>query len=97
MHSDLPFSSERMKIKRCNRLVCNINNKENYDVHIRAVKQALDHRLMLKSVHRVIQFHQKAFLKPYIKMNTKLRREAKSNFEKNFFKLMKSPVSGKVM
>ena len=52
---------------------------------------------MLKSVHRVIQFHQKAFLKPYIKMNTKLRREAKNNFEKNFFKLMKSPVSGKVM
>ena len=48
LRSDLPFLSERMKIKKCNKLVCNINGKENYVVHIRASKQALNHESILK-------------------------------------------------
>ena len=43
----------------------------------------------------MIQFNQEACLKPYIDMNTKLRKEAKSEFEKDFFKLMKYSVFGK--
>ena len=43
LHSDLPFLSQRMKNKKCNKLVCNINNKENYVVRTRALKQALNH------------------------------------------------------
>ena len=57
-------------------------------MHIRVLKQALNHGLVLKKVHRVIQFNQKDWLKPYIYMNTKLGKEAKNNFEKDFFKLM---------
>ena len=75
-HCDLPFLPERMKIKKCNKLVCNMHAKENYVVHIRALKHAIDHGLILKKVYRVIQFNQKAWLKPYIDMNTKLRAEA---------------------
>ena len=58
LHSDLPFLPERMKIDKCNKLVCNLYDKKNYVVHIRALKQALMHELILKKVHRVIQFNQ---------------------------------------
>ena len=39
------------------------------------------------TVHKAIQFKQKAWLKPYIDMNTKLRTKARNEFEKDFFKL----------
>ena len=41
LHSDLPVLLERNKTKKCNKLVCDIHDKENYVVHIRASKQAL--------------------------------------------------------
>ena len=63
-----------MKIEKCNKLVCSIQDKENYVVHIRALKQALNHGLILKKVHKVIQFMQEEWLKPYIDMNTKLKK-----------------------
>ena len=61
-------------------------------MHIRVLKQALNHGLVLRKVHRVIQFNQEDWLKPYIDMNTKLRKEAKNDFEKDLFKLMNNSV-----
>ena len=59
-----------MKIDKCEKLVCNLHDKKKYVVHIRSLKQALDHALKLKNVHRIIEFNQKAWLKAYIDMNT---------------------------
>ena len=96
-HKDLPFLPERKKLEKVEKLVCSIEDKEKYVIHIRALKQALNHGLILKRVHRVIQFNQEAWLKPYIDMNTKLRKEAKNEFEKDFFTLMNNSVFGKTM
>ena len=73
LHSDLPFLTERMKIKKCNKLVCNLHDKNNYVVHIRALKQALEHGLNLKRIHKEIAFYHEAWRKEYSDMNTELR------------------------
>ena len=59
LHSDLPFLSERMEVNKCKKLVCNLFNKKKYVAHINALKQALNHGLKLKKIHRVIEFNQK--------------------------------------
>ena len=61
------------------------------------LKQALNHRLKLKKIHRIIEFNQKAWLKPYIDMNTELKKAAKNGFEKDLFKLMNNSVFWKTM
>ena len=79
------------KIGKVEKLVCGIKIKK-YVVHIKALKQALNHGLILKKTHAVIQFNQK-----YIDMNTKLWKEEKNEFEKDFFKLMNNAVFGKTI
>ena len=83
-HKELPFLPDRKEFEKVEKLVCSIDNKEKYVIRIRALKQALNNGLMLKDVHRVIQFNQEAWLKPYIDMNPKLRKEAKSEFVKRY-------------
>ena len=66
-------------------------------LNIRALKQALNYESILQELPRVIQFNQEAWLKPYTDMNTKLRKELKIDFEKDFFKLMNNVAFGKTM
>ena len=59
-HKDLPFLPERKKVEKVEKLICSIEDKEKYVIPTRALKQALNHRLVLKKVHRIVQFKQKA-------------------------------------
>ena len=97
LHSDLPFLPERMEINKCKKLSCNLYDKKKYVVHIKSLKQALSHGLKLKKIHRVIEFNKKAWLKPYIDMNTELRKLVRNDFEKDLFKLMNNSVFGKTI
>ena len=97
MHSDLPFLPGRRKIGKIEKLVCGTEDNEKYVIHINALKQALNRGLRLINVHRVIKFNQEAQLKPYIDINTELKKEAKNDFENDFFKLMNNSVFGKTM
>ena len=97
LHSDLPFLLDRMKVNKVKKLVCNVTDKENYSIHIAALKQALNHGLKLIRVHSVISFRQEAWLKSYIDLNTELRKNAKNEFEKDFYKLKINSIYGKTV
>ena len=58
------FYQKRKKLENVEKLVTSIEDKEKYVIHISALKQALNHELNLKEVHRVIEFKQEAWLKP---------------------------------
>ena len=64
--------------------MCNLYDKKNYVVHIKALKQALGDGLMLEKVRRIIESNQEASLKPCIDMNTELRAKAKNDLKRTF-------------
>ena len=97
LHNDLPFMCERMKINGIEKLTPNLYDKKNYIIHIRALDQALKHRLILERIHHEIEFDQSAWIKPYIDFNTQLRTKATNDFEKDFFNLMNNAVFGKMI
>ena len=86
-----------MKLEEVVKLVANLHDKTEYVRHIRNLKQALNYRLVSKKVYRVIKFNQNAWLKLYIDMSTDLRKKAKNDFEKDFFKLKDNAFSRKTM
>ena len=58
IHNDLPFLPERMRIEKVEYLVNNLHGKTEYVFHIRSLKQALNHLLVLRKIHRWIKFNQ---------------------------------------
>ena len=74
-----------MRIEKVEKLVSNLHEKIEDVINIRNLKQALNHNLVLKKVHRVIKINQNAWLKPYIDMNIDLKTKAKNDFEKYCF------------
>ena len=96
-HNTLPFMCGRMTINGVEKLVPNLYYKKRYVIHIRALDQALKHGLVLERIHRAIEFRQSVWMKEYIDFNTRLRTEAKNDFEKDFYKLMNNAVFGKTM
>ena len=107
LHNDLPFMCEKIRVKGpavagaspsgVEKLVPNLHDKKKYVIHVKALKQALDHGLVLERIHRVIQFKQSAWMKGYIDFNTRLRTVAKYDFEKDFYKLRNNSVFGKTI
>ena len=89
------FEPERMKIKKVEKLVTNLYDKNELVIHIRNLIQALNYTLNLKKVKRMIKFNQKDCSKSYIDIETKLRQKAKHNFEKEC--LMNNAVFGKTV
>ena len=66
-----------MKLEKVKKLVANLYDKTEYIIHMRILKQALNHGVVLKKVHKVIEFNQKAWRKAYIDMNTNPKTKSK--------------------
>ena len=97
-HSDLPLASEnKIDNEKLPKLLSTLYHKEKYVVHYTALKHYLKQGLKVEKIHRVFEFSQSDWLKPYVDFNTALRTKATSDFEKDFFKLMNNSVFGKTM
>ena len=78
-----------MKTGKIKRLVANLYNKK---------ELVLNPGLLLRKVHKIIKFDQEVLLKPYIDMNTELRKNGKKKIWKTiFFKWMNKTVFKKSM
>ena len=63
LHNDIPFMCSKMKVGGVEKLIPNFYDKEKYVIHIKALKQALDHGLILEKIHRCIRFRQSPWIK----------------------------------
>ncbi|KAE9522580.1 hypothetical protein AGLY_017002 [Aphis glycines] len=98
-HNDFPFLplNECPPNSKVKKLLTTLLPKKNYIVHYKNLKQAISHGLKLVKIHRAIRFSQKKWMSSYIEFCTKMRTEAKNEFEKEFWKLLINSVFGKCM
>ncbi|KAK4874041.1 hypothetical protein RN001_013401 [Aquatica leii] len=100
-HNDLPFCPKSIcppgSTSSQKKLIPNLNDKTAYIIHYRNLKQCLKHGLVLTYTHRILKFQQSPWLRSYIDLNTRLRNEVNTKFEKDFYKLMNNGVFGKTM
>ena len=97
LHNDYPLAPEQIVVNKVSKLIPNLGDKKKYVLHYENLKQYLKLGLKLTHIHRGIKFKESPWLEKYMSLNTKLRTEAKNEFEKNFFKLMNNAVFGKTM
>jgi len=97
LHKDYPLAPERIVVNKLEKLIPTLRKKDKHVLHHRNLKQYLEMGMNLTKIHRGIAIAEDAWLKPYIELNTKLRTEASSEFDKDFFKLMNNSVLGKTM
>ena len=91
------FPSIRGSVRK---LFSNLNSKEKYAVHYRNLQLYVGLGMKIKKIHRVMQFEQSCWMKPYIDLNTEKRKEETMRGDKagkDLFKLFNNAVFVKTM
>ena len=73
------------------------SDKKNYLIHYRMLKFYVRHGMKVEKVQNVNSFKQSKWLEKYISFITQKRKKAKSDFEKDFYKLLDNAFYGKTM
>ena len=113
LHNDYRIAPEKIEITPkmlspyCQQLTTDLEYKPSeveklvpnlwYILYYRNLQLYLSLGMKLTKIHRILKFKQQAWLKPYLELNTWLRAQASTKFEKDFFKLMNNSVLGKTM
>ena len=80
------------------KLIPNLNKKSKYVIHHKSLQQYIHLGMKVTKIHRVVEFNEEAWLKPYIELNTNMRKEATMRGDKAgvaTFKLMSNAIFGK--
>jgi hypothetical protein len=112
-HNDYPLAPEHMTVMETmlsplcksmtlkhaftEKLIGNLQTKIKYKTQYRNLKLYIGLDMKLLRVHRIVAFPQESWLKPYVELNTNMRQQTKTDFEKDFFKLMVNVFFGKIM
>jgi hypothetical protein len=91
------ITNNKLKVSKCPKLIPHLYEHKNYCIHYRNLTFVKELEVKIGTVHNVISFNQKPWLKEYIDFKTEKRSKAKNEFEKDFFKLMNNAVFGKTM
>ena len=70
---------------------------KDYVIHYRNLQFIESLGAKITEVKEIVEFDQKDWMASYIQFNTERRKEARNDFEKEFFKLMNNSVFGKTM
>ena len=87
----------RSRSEKVPKLVVTLFDKNHHVCHINNLKFYVQHGLIIKKIYRALRFKQSEWLRSYIEKHTVLKKQAKTTFEKNFYKLMSNACFGKTM
>ena len=94
-NNELGYKQRPPTSSKSKKLILDQNNKYEYPIHYRMLKFVVKMDIQVTKVHRIIKFKQDYIIRVYIELYTKMRAEAKTEPEKDIFKLMNNSLFGK--
>ena len=96
-YNDYPLAPENGKVGKSTKLIASLHDKKRYTLHHKLLKYYESKGLEVQKVHWIVKFEEAEWMKPYVLTNTRMRAQAKNEFEKFSYKLANNLVFGKTI